>query len=167
MTRQSKWNHKATSYPSFGSLAAICTALGFEKGRGPVFNYEDTDAVIFHSKLAAAVIDTMLSMQEAMSASRLRTCWSAHRPLSNPSQPEQVHRIQANMNVLLHVCWMLMCRSVLCSGALAPWDSITCMYVLAHQMSLLIHWQGKLVNQLWQRTHGHIHSYKCQMKEGI
>ena len=48
--------------------------LGFEKGRGPVFNYEDTDAVIIHSKLAAAVIDTMLSMQKAMSATRLRTC---------------------------------------------------------------------------------------------
>ena len=51
----------------------ILDALGFEKGRGPVFNYEDTDAVILHSKLAAAVIDTMLSMQKAMSASRLRT----------------------------------------------------------------------------------------------
>ena len=43
-------------------------ALGFEKGRGPVFNYEDTDAVILHSKLAAVVIDTILSMQKAMSA---------------------------------------------------------------------------------------------------
>ena len=48
--------------------------LGFEKGRGPVFNYEDTDAVILHSQLAAAVIDTMLSMQKTMSASKLRTC---------------------------------------------------------------------------------------------
>ena len=49
-------------------------AWGFQKGRGPVFNYEDTDAVILHSKLAAAVIDTMLSMQKAMSASRQRSC---------------------------------------------------------------------------------------------
>ena len=31
-------------------------ALEFEKGRGPVFNYEDTDAVILHSKLAAIVM---------------------------------------------------------------------------------------------------------------
>ncbi len=52
----------------------VLDAMGFEKGRGPVFNYEDTDAVNLHSKLAAAVIDTMLSMQKAMSASRLRTC---------------------------------------------------------------------------------------------
>ena len=49
-------------------------ALGFEKGKGPVFSYEDTDAVILHSKLAAAVIDTMLSMQKAVSATRLRSC---------------------------------------------------------------------------------------------
>ena len=47
--------------------------LGFEKGRGPVFSYEDTDAVILHSKLAAAVIDTVSSMQKAMSAARLRS----------------------------------------------------------------------------------------------
>ncbi len=52
----------------------VLDALGFEKGRGPVFSYEDTDAVILHSNLAAAVIDTMLSMQKAMSASRLRPC---------------------------------------------------------------------------------------------
>ena len=49
-------------------------ALGFEKGRGPVFNYEDTDAVILHSKLAAAVIDPMSSVQKAVSASRQRSC---------------------------------------------------------------------------------------------
>ena len=55
-------------------LQYVLDALGFEKGRGPVFNYEDTDAVILHSKLAAAVIDTLLSMQKAMSASRLRSC---------------------------------------------------------------------------------------------
>ena len=29
----------------------VLEALGFEKGRGPVFNYDDTDAVILHSKL--------------------------------------------------------------------------------------------------------------------
>ena len=52
----------------------VLEALGFEKGRGPVFNYDDTDAVILHSKLAAAVIDTMLSVQKAMSASRQRSC---------------------------------------------------------------------------------------------
>ena len=52
----------------------VLDALGFEKGRGPVFNYEDTDAVILHSQLAAAVIDTMLSMQRAMSVSKLKTC---------------------------------------------------------------------------------------------
>ena len=51
----------------------VLDALGFEKGRGPVFSYEDTDAVILHSKLAAAVIDSVLSMQKAMSASRLRS----------------------------------------------------------------------------------------------
>ena len=50
-------------------------ALGFEKGRGPVFNYEDTDAVILHSNLAAAVIDTLLSLQKAMSATKLRQTW--------------------------------------------------------------------------------------------
>ena len=51
----------------------VLDALGFEQGRGPVFSYEDTDALILHSKLAAAVIDTVLSMQKAMSASRLRS----------------------------------------------------------------------------------------------
>jgi hypothetical protein len=52
----------------------VLDALGFEEGRGPVFSYEDIDAVILHSKLAAAVIDTLLSMQKAMSAIRLRSC---------------------------------------------------------------------------------------------
>ncbi|DBB07205.1 TPA: hypothetical protein ACH3X1_011770 [Trebouxia sp. C0004] len=42
---------------------SVLDALWFEKGRGPVFSYEDTDAVILHAKLAAAVIDTLLSMQ--------------------------------------------------------------------------------------------------------
>ena len=51
----------------------VLDALGFEKGRDPVFSYEDTDAVILHSRLAAAVIDTVLSMQKAMSATRLRS----------------------------------------------------------------------------------------------
>ena len=51
----------------------VLDALGFEQGRGPVFSYEDTDAVILHSKLAAAVIDTVLNMQKAMSATRLRS----------------------------------------------------------------------------------------------
>ncbi len=51
----------------------VLDALGFEQGRGPVFSFEDTDALILHSKLAAAVIDTVLSMQKAMSASRLRS----------------------------------------------------------------------------------------------
>jgi len=52
----------------------VLDALGFAEGTGPVFSYEDTDAVILHSKLAAAVIDTLLSMQKAMSATRLRSC---------------------------------------------------------------------------------------------
>ena len=52
----------------------VLDALGFEEGRGPVFSYEDTDAVILHSELAAAVIDTLLSMQKAMSATRLTSC---------------------------------------------------------------------------------------------
>ena len=51
----------------------VLDALGFERGRGPVFSYEDTDAVMLHSKLAAAVIDTVLNMQKAMSATRLRS----------------------------------------------------------------------------------------------
>ena len=51
---------------------AYFDALGFAEGIDPVFSYEDTDAIILHSKLAAAVIDTLLSMQKAMSASRLR-----------------------------------------------------------------------------------------------
>lgn len=70
----------------------VLDVLGFEEGRGPVFNYEDTDAVILHSKLAA-VIDTMLSMQRAMPASRLRSCRPPHKPLSNPCQPEQLIRV--------------------------------------------------------------------------
>ena len=51
----------------------VLDALGFAEGIGPVFSYQDTDAVILHSKLAAAVIDTLLSMQKAMSATRLRS----------------------------------------------------------------------------------------------
>ena len=53
----------------------VLDALGFKQGRGPVFNYEDNDAIILHSNLAAAVIDTMLSLQKAMSASRFRQTW--------------------------------------------------------------------------------------------
>ena len=51
----------------------VLDALGFAEGIGPVFSYQDTDAVILHSKLAAAVIDTLLSMQKAMYATRLRS----------------------------------------------------------------------------------------------
>ena len=51
----------------------VLDVLGFAEGIGPVFSYQDTDAVILHSKLAAAVIDTLLSLQKAMSATRLRS----------------------------------------------------------------------------------------------
>ena len=44
----------------------VLDALGFAEGTGPVFNYEDIDAIVLHSKLATAVIDTLLSMQKAM-----------------------------------------------------------------------------------------------------
>ncbi len=74
----------------------VLDALGLEEGRGPVFSYEVIDAVILHSQLAAAVIDTLLSMQKAMSATRLRSCCSAHIP-SSISQPEQMDREKANI----------------------------------------------------------------------
>ena len=48
----------------------VLDALGFERGSGPVFSYEDVDAIMFHSKLAAGVIDTLLSLQQAMSSIR-------------------------------------------------------------------------------------------------
>lgn len=51
----------------------VLDALGFAEGMGHVFTYEDTCAVILHSKLAAAVVDILLSMQKAMSAIRLRS----------------------------------------------------------------------------------------------
>lgn len=37
----------------------VLDALGFENGRGPVFSYEDSDAIMMHSQLAADVIDTL------------------------------------------------------------------------------------------------------------
>ena len=54
-----------------------CTidALGFQQGKGPVFSYEDKEVVTFHSQLVAHVIDTLLSLQQAMSASQLRPTW--------------------------------------------------------------------------------------------
>ena len=48
----------------------VLAALGFERGTAPVFSYEDMDAIIFHSKLAADVIDTLLSLQHPMSTIR-------------------------------------------------------------------------------------------------
>ena len=75
MTRQSKRkSQRDNTLKLWLPCINILDALGFEKGRGPVFNYEDTDAVILHSKLAAAVIDTMLSVQKAMSASKQISC---------------------------------------------------------------------------------------------
>lgn len=52
----------------------VLDALGFENGRGPVFSYEDSDAIMMHSQLAADVIDTLLSLQKAMSSIKL-TPW--------------------------------------------------------------------------------------------
>ena len=52
----------------------VLDVLGFAEGIGPIFSYEDTDAVIVHSRLAAAVIDALLSMQKAMSVIRLTSC---------------------------------------------------------------------------------------------
>jgi len=52
----------------------VLDALGFEEGKGPVFSYEDIEAVILRPKLVAAVIDTLLSMQKAMFVARLRSC---------------------------------------------------------------------------------------------
>ena len=53
----------------------VLDALGFQQGKGPVFSYEDKEVVTFHSQLAAHVIDTLLSLQQAMSASKLRPTW--------------------------------------------------------------------------------------------
>jgi len=50
----------------------VLDALGFENGRGHVFSYEDSDAIMMHSQLAADVIDTLLSLQKAMSSIKLR-----------------------------------------------------------------------------------------------
>lgn len=45
----------------------VLDSLGFERGSGPVFSYEDVDAIMHHSKLAD-VIDTLLGLQQAMSS---------------------------------------------------------------------------------------------------
>ena len=45
-------------------------ALGFERGSGPVFRFEDVEAIMLHSKLTADVIDTLVSLQHAMSSIR-------------------------------------------------------------------------------------------------
>lgn len=50
----------------------VLDALGFENGA--VFSYEDSDAIMMHSQLAADVIDTLLSLQKAMSSIKL-TPW--------------------------------------------------------------------------------------------
>lgn len=48
----------------------VLDALGFENGA--VFSYEDSDAIMMHSQLAADVIDTLLSLQKAMSSIKVR-----------------------------------------------------------------------------------------------
>ena len=48
----------------------VLDALRFETGKGPAFSYEDMDAVMLHAKLAADVIDTLLSLQQAMASIR-------------------------------------------------------------------------------------------------
>lgn len=52
--------------------------MGSAQGTWPV-GYEDTGAVNLHSKLAAAVLDTVFSMQKATFATMLKSCWSAHK----------------------------------------------------------------------------------------
>ena len=62
---------KGHHYQCLGPLHQyVLDSLGFERGSGPVFSYEDVDAVMHHSKLAAGVIDTLLSLQQAMSSIR-------------------------------------------------------------------------------------------------
>lgn len=48
----------------------VLVSLGFERGTCPVFSYEHVNAVMHHSKLAADVIDTLLSLQQATSSIR-------------------------------------------------------------------------------------------------
>jgi len=48
----------------------VLDALEFERGKGPVFTYQDMDGIMLHSKLAADVIDILLSLQKAMSCIR-------------------------------------------------------------------------------------------------
>ena len=59
----------------------VLDALGFQQGKGPVFSYEDKEVVTLHSQPAAHVVDTLLGLQQAMSASKLRPTWRcAHIP---------------------------------------------------------------------------------------
>ena len=53
----------------------VLDALGFAQGKGPVFIYEDTDAVILHSNLAVSVLDILLKLHKAMSATKHRQTW--------------------------------------------------------------------------------------------
>ncbi len=48
----------------------VLDALRFQTDKGPAFSYEDMDAVMLHAKLAADVIDTLLSLQQAMASIR-------------------------------------------------------------------------------------------------
>ena len=52
----------------------VLDAPGFAEGTGPIFSYEDTGTVLVYSRQAAAVIDALLSMQKAMSVTRLTRC---------------------------------------------------------------------------------------------
>ena len=56
-------------------IVSTLDALGFQQGKGPVFSYENKEVVTFHSQLAAHEIDTLLSLQQAMSASKHRPTW--------------------------------------------------------------------------------------------
>ena len=49
----------------------VLNALWFEMGKGHAFSYQDMDAVMLHAKLASDVIDTLLSLQQAMASIRM------------------------------------------------------------------------------------------------
>ena len=48
----------------------VLDGLGFGRSKGPIFSYEHIDAIMLHSKVAADVIDTLLSLQRATSGIR-------------------------------------------------------------------------------------------------
>ena len=96
----------------------VLDALGFEQGTGPVYSYKNKDAVMLHSKLAAAVIGHCVEHAESHVCYQAQINMICSQTTRHFYQPQPTKRKKfKHERCPPHVYYMLICRSMLCSIA--------------------------------------------------